>query len=159
MTNTNQDIRSDIQSLETQIDRAEDTDPAYLNKWIRELRHRVFYVHGAIEDGMELLIAKDIVPDLTNPNSNEEAENVFAQRIKLYSLLQHTPFQRKLSLACDLKLISKDLKKTFSIVNRIRNEFAHPDAYKIKRYTDYQLTKDTLISLVNGLNVLQDLFR
>ena len=159
MINIDEDIRDEIKNLESLIDNAENTDPAFLNNWLRQLRHRVFYIHSAIENGIEILIAKDIIPDITDPKSNEEAENLFAHRIKLYTLLQHLTFSRKLTFAFDRKLIPSNIKGKFQTINAIRNEFAHPDTYKIKRYTDYKLTKDTLEKLVDGHEALQNLFK
>jgi transposase-like protein len=153
-----QDIRDLIEELEGQIDASEDTDPAYLNSHLRELRHRTFYVHGAIERGIEILIAKDVVPDLIDSKSVEEDEGVFAQRIKIYDVLQNVSFSRKLSLAVEKKLISNKTATLFRPVNLIRNEFAHPDPFKIKRYTDEDLTLDVLRKLQSALNELNVLF-
>ncbi len=75
--NGRDDIRNLIDGLEGFIDASEDTDPAYFNSHLRELRHRVFYVHGAIERGIEIIIAKDVVPDLVDPKSVEESKEVF----------------------------------------------------------------------------------
>ena len=152
------DVRDLVDELERYIDSTEDTDPAYLNSHLRELRHRTFYVHGAIERGIEILIAKDVIPDLVDPKSVEEGERVFAQRIKIYDMLQNITFSRKLSLAVENKLITNKTAILFRPVNLIRNEFAHPDPFKIKRYTDENLTLDVLKKLHSALNELNALF-
>ncbi len=153
------DIRDEITELELSIDRAEDVDPAYINPHIRQLRHRVFYVHSAIERGVEILIAKYIMPDRQNPQSIEEGENILGQRIKLYDLLQQFGFYRKITYLREKKLVDKKIQDIFFGINSIRNEFAHPDAYKIKRFTDDKLTLEILRKLSKCLEKLNLLFK
>jgi len=152
-------LRDEIAELESIIDHAEDVDPTYINPHIRQLRHRVFYIHSAIENGLEVLIAKFIIPDLPNAKSFDEGENNLVKRIRLYELLQQTGFYRKIVFLAEKKLVDNKILTTFKEVNTIRNEFAHPDPYKIKRFTDDKLTAEILRKLVKGLEKLQALFK
>ena len=152
------DIRDKVTGMETQIDSDEDTDPAYFNDTIRGLVHRVFYAHGAIERGIEDLIIGLIIPGEPGLKPDEIPNEIIEQRLKLLELLQEMDFYRKLEFAKSKGLLSGKAQEKFIIVNRIRNDFAHPDHYDMKKYSDETLRNGILEKLLEGLKTLHGLF-
>jgi len=145
-----------IEKLEAIIDNWEDTDPEYLPSNLRKLRHRIFFVHRVLERSVEILIIKKTSSPFADKISNEERLGL---NRSILIILERVSFIRKIEILKDLGVeTTKSLYKNLLEVNKIRNEFAHPEAFALRDYEDKEERWKILTLLVEAMEEFNKLF-
>lgn len=153
-----EEIKNKIAELESEIDGYEDTDPAYLSESIRQLRHRIFYVHFRVERSLEILIMRAIHGSHIG---KEVTEELHKQISNAWLVMEELSFYKKLRLIRKMELFNKEssLPQLIERLNKLRNEFAHPEEFSLKKFVaDAKLKLETLQLLADVMRELNVIF-
>ncbi|HTK03837.1 MAG TPA: hypothetical protein VL401_03690 [Alphaproteobacteria bacterium] len=150
------DLKKEINYLEAKIDQREDADPEYLSPDLKELGHRILFVHTSLERSMEILIIKNINRPILEKIDNDEKLRL---NRSILVLIDRLSFVRKLEILTEM---NKDMVKPFYTklckINSLRNEFAHPEAFALRDYTDLEKKWKVLVLLVDTIEKFNGLF-
>lgn len=139
--------RDKIKELHKKLETAEETDYLYFSKDLRDLRHRVMYVHSRIEGSLESLLVKEVIgkPPYT--------EDLGKRLVSQLAILSELDFARKVTLVQKMGLITEPLRKDIMKINEVRKYFSHPSKFleKIFEYKKEDKVAETLELLVNTL--------
>jgi len=121
-------LEEDIQALKNTLQNHEDTDPAYMNEEMKELRHYVMYTHLRMEESLGHLITRNILsPFLPTDNvfSEEHREAFTAGTASVI----HIDYYRKVEEAHSSNLIDSRVRSLMLQVNNLRKYFSHSSEY------------------------------
>lgn len=155
----NKKIEAEIEDIRQTLSSMEDTDFHYMDEQLRDLRHRVIYVHTVIEEYMGVRIGQIL---LRTP-SQIEAEVVDKQvfHMKLANLLNEMDFVKKVKILQKFHSLPKELVSKFMEVNQTRVYFSHPSSYlkEIREYRNRKKYLQTLQLLKKTVDEINDLIR
>ena len=150
-------IEREISSLNRTIDNWEDTDFIFLQPELRELRHRIMYVHTRLEASVGLLLWKWI----TEPGKGNVQRDIRVQMGSRFdAVVSETDFARKVSLAQELNLISGKMMSQLFAVNNLRLIFSHPKSHEteIRELLDRKEYLKALINLKAAYDGMNEIF-
>ena len=156
-SNNNQSkIDKEISEINEIIDNWEDTDSIYMEEHIRELRHRIMYVHTRLESAVGVLIGVYVLAPAYDTFSEETSQLIMT---RFDNVISETDFARKVNLAEEFNLIPGTLKDKLFKVNSLRLIFSHPKSHEaeIKSFLDeetYLKALKTLRDAYNEMNTL-----
>ncbi|MBI3380258.1 hypothetical protein HY029_05885 [Candidatus Gottesmanbacteria bacterium] len=150
-------LKEEIHSLNEVIDRWEETDVGYLSDQLRDLRHRIMYVHLRLEASMELLIGIGLRLEWRRKPRTLQTTLFMNKMSYLYEKME---FYNKLEVCEKMGLIVGKLKGQISKVNDHRKYFSHPASYiyEIRKYRDVTRYRDTLNELIVAFNGMTKIF-
>lgn len=152
-------IEKEIENIKNYLNEAEDIDPDYMGRELKEIQNYAIITHGHAERCMETLILKQIKNQIEKTMGEfKKAEDWYPLHKKLEPLLESLSYREKLSILEDhywnksnSDELIKSLKKSLKKVNKLRNEFAHPKGMKLRNKYNYQTNK--------GKQNVRDLYR
>lgn len=144
----NKKIDKEISEINEIIDNWEDTDFIYMERHIRDLRHRIMYVHTRLESTVGILIGVYILAPVKNTISKEIKQLIMTRFDKVVS---ETDFARKVTLAEELNLIPGSVKNNLFKVNHLRLIFSHPKSHEAE-IKEFLIDKNYL----EALKILRD---
>lgn len=157
-------IQEEINSLLKLIQDWEDTDPAFLQNDLKELRHKIMYVHLRIEASLEILIGDYIseafIAFLQGKGISDFKTASYTFRWDLQTLFDEMDFAKKVNIAMKIKKVDKDIKGKLFKVNDLRVIFSHPQAHQneIQAFRNHQKYLETLKILVDGYKTINSVF-
>ena len=146
---TDNKLEDEIKELYQDIDLAEDIYPNFMFPELKELRHRVLFVHAMIEDALVLLLGKYALEPAKAELKTTTSQTVMWRIRQIGDAMEFAP---KVNLAFDLELIDGKLKNTFFAVNNLRLIFAHPSGH----YADMRSFLEKPQKQVDALKVLKN---
>lgn len=127
MNNTEDKLEGEIQSLKDTLQNYEDTDPAYMNVEMKELRHFTLYTHLRMEESLGYLLVKNQLTPLGSASVPRETyQQVFASGT---TIAIEIDFARKVELAQSCGQIDRAIGNMMYQVNNLRKWFSHPSKY------------------------------
>lgn len=150
-------VENEIQDLGRQIDHAEFGDPLYVDHRVRELRHRVMYVHARLEASLGILIWRWIL-ESGRQHLPKDIRQAMGSRFDM--AIGEADFARKVTFAQENGLISGKMKDHLFAVNNLRVIFSHPKAHEVEitNFSDLQTHVKALRTLKNGLDEMNEVF-
>lgn len=141
-------IEEEISELNEIIDYWENTNPIYMERQIRELRHRVMFVHTRLEASVGLLLGKYVIAP-----AKDTLEKTTKQIMMTHfdNIVSETDFARKVAKAKEFGLISGTLLKKLHQVNRLRLIFSYPKSHDAE--TKEFLDRNTYLEALRKLTV------
>jgi len=131
----------------------EDTDPAYLPAELKELRHRIMYVHLRVEQTIQVVLAQNI---FRLKLKKKEAPIIVEHFKRIAPIFDNMEFYPKIKAIQALGLMSSKLINLILKINDHRKYFSHPAAYqdKINEYRKPEKQLSTLKELHKALTEL-----
>ncbi len=153
-----QRIEQEISELNGIIDGWEDIDPIYMHREIRELRHRVMFVHTRCESSVGLLLGKYVLAPARGTIEKTTSQIMMTH---FDNVVSETDFARKVTMAYKFGLIERTLKGKLFDVNNLRLIFSHPKSHdaEIKEFLDRKNYLEALKKLKAAYDEFNDLFR
>jgi hypothetical protein len=151
------DTQRKINEFKRKLSLQEDGDFQYMDEDVRELRHYVMYIHGALESAMDTRIGQYLIKDIPSTKINNEERYGFHWKLKF--LLDEMDFSKKVKVLEKYEFLTKELISKLWAVNQIRVYFSHPSSHlrKLKTYEDeveYLKVLDTLDEAMTAMNEL-----
>lgn len=120
-------LEEQISSLKEMLQNYEDTDPAYMNQEMKELRHFVMYTHLRMEESLGHLLVRNQLAPLSAMNPPKEIyQAAFSSGT---SIAIEVDFARKVNLAQSYNQIDSQVGSMMFQVNELRKYFSHPSKY------------------------------
>jgi len=151
-------LKSKISELHYNLQTMEDLDPLYTKDRLKRLRDRVWYVSERMEENLDHFLLYGVYGFVKNMTVVQNALGI----VKINELLNGFTFGGKIRIAKDeLKVLKGNLKGEYKIVNKIRNQFAHPKSYQneLKYYTTDEGEFEVLTKLKKAMDTLNDFYR
>lgn len=145
-------LEEEILSLKNQLQYAEDVDPAYMDKEMKELRHYVMYTHLRMEESLGSLITRSILSPFLPKDNVFTEEHQSAFRAGTATMIE-VDYYRKVQLAQTSGQIDDRVQKLMTKVNNLRLYFSHPSKYYEKLQElklDREKYKEALSDLVTA---------
>lgn len=155
-----QKLEKEIQNLKDQLQNSEDTDPAYMNEEMKELRHYVMYTHLRLEESLGSLITRNILDRFLPPDNVFTEDHQSAFRAGTASMIE-VDYYRKVELAQANGQIDDRVRKLMEKVNNLRKYFSHPSKYYEKLQelkSDRGKYKEALSDLVAAHGEMNKIF-
>lgn len=156
MNDTQDKLEGEIQSLKDTLQNYEDTDPAYMNKEMKELRHFTLYTHLRMEESLGYLLVKNQLAPLGSTSVPRETyQQVFASGT---TIAIEIDFARKVELAQSCGQIDGAIGNMMYQVNNLRKWFSHPSKYygKLAELRDdrskYKIALEQLVNTHKEMN-------
>ncbi|SRR5258708_10567135 len=141
MNKTKITIDSEIKQLSGSLNGLIDTLPTYVPKELKELRDITLNIHRLLETAMESRIIYGVDKSYGIKTSSM---NLPARALRLLSLepiLSNLSFNQKVRIIKFYNDSENNLVETLEKANSYRNEFVHPNEYKLKRKFDVNTPK------------------
>lgn len=123
-----QKLEEEIKILKNQLQDYEDTDPAYMDQEMKELRHLVFYTHLRMEESLGHLITRNILGPLLPSDNVSTEQHQTAFRAGTASMVE-VDYYCKVELAQSNGQIDDKVRILMEQVNNLRKYFSHPSKY------------------------------
>lgn len=130
MNNPQTELENEIQTIKGTLQNYEDTDPAYMNEEMKELRHYTLYTHLRMEESLgHLLVRSQLTPLGSATVPKETYQQVFASGT---TIAIEIDFARKVELAKTCGQIDGTVGSMMYQVNNLRKWFSHPSKFQGK---------------------------
>lgn len=148
-----------ISALLEKLQDYEDTDPAYMNEEMKELRHFVLYTHVRVEESLGSLITlKQIDPIL---KYNLPAKDVMSAMVGGTLTLIEVDYYRKLEICSRWKILTPKERQLMEKVNNLRKYFSHASKF-YNKLDELKTNRDKYIEaledLVGALDITNKIF-
>jgi hypothetical protein len=159
-----ENVKKEIERLHGLIQGWEDTDPAFLQFDLKELRHKIMYVHLRIEASLNILIG-DYVSEAFIAFVKGEKLNGYKTSLQMFrwdlqKLLDEMDFAKKVKVALKTNKIDKKTQGRLFKVNDLRVIFSHPQAHQeeIQAFREQTKHLEALEILVAGFEAINAIF-
>lgn len=153
-------IEEQIRSLKEALQDYEDTDPAYMNEEMKELRHFVMYTHLRMEESLGHLLVRNQLAPLGAMNPPKEIyQAAFSSGT---SIAIEVDFARKVNLAQSYDQIDSKVGSMMFQVNELRKYFSHPSKFQGKLgelSRDKNKYKEALEQLADAHRAMNEIFQ
>lgn len=153
-----QQIEQEIEDVNRTIDGWEDIDPLFMHKPIRDLRHRVMFVHARLETSLGILLGRYVMKPAKKIIPKETSQIMMT---KFHWIISDMEFARKVNVAEDFGLISGPVKSNLFAVNNLRLAFSHLVSHETEllEFLDNNNYLKALKKLVKAYEVMNDIFK
>lgn len=148
-------IQVQIDQIKEKLQNREDTDPAYLQEDLKDLRHWVMYTHLRVEQTLQIILGHNLFRlDFKEKNLVKIVENFR----KLMPIFDNMEFYPKVKAIQKLSLLPENMISLILRVNDYRKYFSHPATYGeiINEYKDEQKQLQILKDLQSVLEQLDE---
>lgn len=136
-------IAGGIQPCRKLLDELEHSNEEAMTDDLKDLRHRIFFVHAFVESAMEY----EIYSKISKAGKVESEARKSLVTLKVMPLMQRLRFREKTQVCLELKIIDEKLVKRLQKLNELRNKFAHAKEFgnpaKTKAYENPGTLKQT----------------
>lgn len=122
-------IHNQIKTYHRLLQTREDTDPAFLPDELKELRHKIMYVHLRVEQTIQIILAQNI---FRLEFKKKNAPIIVEHFRRITPIFDSMEFYSKIKAIQALNLLPKELVKLILKVNDHRKYFSHPAVYQDK---------------------------
>lgn len=154
------ELEIEIQTIKAKLQNYEDTDPAYMNEKMKELRHFTLYTHLRMEESLGYLLIRNQLEPLGSATIPKETyQQAFASGT---TIAMEIDFARKVELAKSCGQIDKSVGSALYQVNDLRKWFSHPAKYYkiLSEFRDEQSKyKNALGQLVQAHEKMNEVFK
>jgi hypothetical protein len=158
--NSENQLEEKISELKETLQNYEDTDPAYMNEEIKELRHFTMYTHLRMEESLGHLLVRSQLASLAPFNLPKEAyQAAFSSGT---TIAIEVDYARKVNLAQSYNQIDSKVGSLMYQVNELRKYFSHPSKYyaKLAELRDNRdRYKEAMEQLVNAHKAMNEIFQ
>lgn len=153
-------LEKEIQQLKDILQNYEDTDPAYMNEEMKELRHYVLYTHLRMEESLGHLITRHTLTPFLPADNNFSEQHQAAFRAGTASMID-VDYYRKVEQAQSIGEIDSNTRTLMEQVNNLRKYFSHPSKYwqKLQELkSDRNKYKEALQQLADAHKKMNEIF-